>query len=69
MTFSYAELFLLIWALAMTALWQMAKMKLKVFMHRTYNTVAAVADGKGKFVRVNDEQVDYQDITEANNVR
>lgn len=66
---SYAEVFLLVWALAMTALWQMAKMKLKVFVHRTFNTVAAVADGKGKFVRIGDGQVDYQDIEGVNNVR
>ena len=66
---SYAEVFLLVWALVVTALWQMAKMKLKVFVHRTFNTVAAVADGKGKFVRIGDGEVSYQDIEGANNVR
>jgi hypothetical protein len=66
---SYAEVFLLVWALAMTALWQMAKLKLKVFVHRTFNTVAAVADGKGKFVRIGDGEVSYQDIEGVNNVR
>ena len=66
---SYAEVFLLVWALVVTALWQMAKMKLKVFVHRTFNTVAAVADGKGKFVRIGDGEVSYQDIEGANNAR
>lgn len=66
---SYAEMFLLVWALAMTALWQLAKMRLKVFVHRTFNTVAAVADGKGKFVRIGEGQVDYQDLKEINNAR
>lgn len=61
---SYAEIFLLVWALAMTALWQVTKMKLKEFVHRTFNTVAAVADGKGKFVRIGNGQVDYQDLEE-----
>jgi len=61
---SYAEMFLLVWALVMTALWQMTKMKLKEFMQCTFNTVAAVADGEGKFVRIGDGQINYQEFKE-----
>lgn len=69
MDLSMAEVFLLVWALVVTALWQMNKFKYRLFVHKTFNTVAAVADGKGKFVRISDGQVDYQDFKEANNVR
>ena len=59
---SYTEIFLLVWALVMTALWQMTKMKLKEFMQSTFNTVAAVADGEGKFVRTESNTIMFKEI-------
>jgi hypothetical protein len=59
---SYAEMFLLVWALTMTALWQVNKFKYKLFVHQTFNTVAAVADGEGKFVRTESNTIMFKEI-------
>lgn len=62
MDLSMAEVFLLVWALAMTALWQVASMRFNTLLRVAYVTAGAVADGKGEFVRTESNIVMFKEI-------
>jgi hypothetical protein len=62
MDLSTAEMFLLVWALSMTVLWQISNMRFNKLLRVAYVTAEAVADGKGKFVRTESNIVMFKEI-------
>ena len=59
---SASEMFCIAWALVMTVLWQLSRARSKKLIVFTYKVAAMVADGKGEFVRTNDETVVFKEI-------
>ena len=58
---SASEIFCIAWALVMTVLWQLSRARSMKLIKFTYKVAAMVADGKGKFVRINDETVVFKE--------
>ena len=62
MDMTLAEVFLLAWGLTMTVLWQLSKVRFKKLLVFSYKAAALAADGKGKFVRTDDDTVQFKEM-------
>jgi hypothetical protein len=58
---STSEIFCIAWALVMTVLWQLSRARSMKLIRFTYKVAAMVADGKGRFVRTDDDTVIFKE--------
>jgi hypothetical protein len=62
MEMTIAEWFLLAWALAMTYLWRITIVRYEDFEEHTFNTLDMFLDGKGKFVKVSETRIHFEEL-------